>query len=144
MKQLTSLDLSGHAAISDASIAEIARHLTALTQLDLRKPACDSPGSAIIGNDGILALSSLTLLESVRLSQAQVRLPPKPCAYLIFYRMYTCIAQADNAGGQGMFAEGQNIVDREKLSGVFLVGIAAVVAYGGCKLLLLSIDRQHK
>ncbi|KAK9909366.1 hypothetical protein WJX75_001064 [Coccomyxa subellipsoidea] len=72
MTQLAALDLSGHAAISDAGIAEIARHLTRLTHLDLRKPACDNPGTAAVTDAGIAALGTLTLLESVRLSQAQV------------------------------------------------------------------------
>ncbi|EIE24729.1 RNI-like protein [Coccomyxa subellipsoidea C-169] len=72
MTQLTALDLSGHAAISDASMAEIARHLTRLIDLDLRRPACDNPGAAVVTDAGIAALASLTLLESVRLSQAQV------------------------------------------------------------------------
>lgn len=71
MTQLAALDLSGHAAISDAGIAEIARHLTRLTHLDLRKPACDNPGTAAVTDAGIAALGTLTLLESVRLSQAQ-------------------------------------------------------------------------
>ncbi|CAL8467754.1 g7292 [Coccomyxa elongata] len=89
MTQLASLDLSGHAAISDASIAEIARHLTVLTHLDLRKPACDSPGAEIVGDDGIVALSSLTLLESVRLSQAQVG--QRGCAALALLRRLRCL-----------------------------------------------------
>ena len=72
MTQLAALDLSGHAAISDTSIAEIARHLTRLTHLDLRKPACDNPGTAAVTDAGIAALGSLTLLQSIRLSQAQV------------------------------------------------------------------------
>lgn len=124
MTQLASLDLSGHAAISDASIAEIARHLTVLTHLDLRKPACESPGAEIVGDDGIVALSSLTLLESIRLSQAQVRLLTQIVRLPMPYRMLTCfqlaryagghslasrmfhlLALASNAGGQDYFAE---------------------------------------
>ncbi len=79
MTQLTALDLSGHAAISDASMAEIARHLTRLIDLDLRRPSCDNPGAAVVTDAGIAALASLTLLESVRLSQAQVGACTRGC-----------------------------------------------------------------
>ncbi len=72
MTQLTALDLSGHAAISDASIALIAQHLFSLRQLDLRKPACDTPATDSVTDTGIATLRSLTALESLRVSQAQV------------------------------------------------------------------------
>ena len=72
MTQLTSLDLSGHAAVSDRSILALAAHLTGLTALDLRKPACDATGSSGVSDEGIAALAGLSLLRTLRMSQVEV------------------------------------------------------------------------
>ena len=79
LRHLTSLDLSGHAAVTDAGVAAIGACLGALEHLDLRRPGPLIDGSSFPGDvraltdAGVCALAPLTRLRSLRISEAQAR-----------------------------------------------------------------------
>lgn len=82
LRHLTSLDLAGHTAITDAGVAAIGACLGALEHLDLRRPGPLIDGTSFPGDvraltdAGICALASLRCLRSLRMSEAQARLAP--------------------------------------------------------------------
>jgi hypothetical protein len=91
LRHLSSLDLSGHVAITDAGVAAIAASLPGLEHLDLRRPGPVVEGvpafPAVSGltDAGVCALCALPRLRSLRLSEAQAR-NCVSCAFLNLYR----------------------------------------------------------